>query len=146
MKKDPGPNGIKNIPLVLVMIINFTRDWNDIACEPTEECSWINSIIRVASTNGIEVTGPYKFWESNEKYFELDEEDEEDDKGRTLSEWRREVRGPFPLSLERREILTLHLQFKDYVSNHAKQNGKIGGNHYDITKFSKAEKRQYTYM
>jgi hypothetical protein len=101
LQRNPGSNGIRNISLVLAMFINFATDWNDIACEATEETAWINSIIRMARTKRIQVGGPFRFWDQNVKYFDL-EDNPEDKKGRTLEQWRSEVGLGFPPYFPRR--------------------------------------------
>jgi hypothetical protein len=90
-EKTAVPNSIKNIPVTLAMLINFTRSWIYITDESTDECAWINSIIRFSQEHDIEIGGPYKFWKGNETYFDLDDDDR-DKKGWSIVAWRTEVR------------------------------------------------------
>lgn len=120
------------------MFINFATDWNDIVCESTPETECINSVIRMARTKRIQVGGPFRFWVENMEYFDL-EDNPEGKEGRTLVEWRSEVDlcwSPYFQDDINRS--------KKYAHDHS-VDGKPGGSHYDISKFSKSERRQLQY-
>jgi hypothetical protein len=94
LKKEPGPDGIPNIAVILGMLICFAWNFDDIAGS-NDETSWVGSIIRTARGHGVEVGGPYKFKERVENV-DLDDDDEDDDeddefKLGTLGGWHAEV-------------------------------------------------------
>lgn len=166
----PENGGPKNISLILALFVEFVQSWDDIGDDNYEETAWVPRLGKLAKDNGIEIKGTYKFQERSEDLFEptektkkvrfknglnygipiiVDADSVDDDikysDDYSVKGWKEEVCPPTNLSKAYNK--TNHarkMQFKVYTKGHATNGGKtIGGTHYDLTKMSKADRREF---
>ncbi|PVH91953.1 hypothetical protein DM02DRAFT_677788 [Periconia macrospinosa] len=68
--------GLRNISIVLAMFVEFARSWINIGGDHHGETKWVPKVGRIAKENNIEIKGPYKFHERNQKILEPEPEQE----------------------------------------------------------------------
>jgi hypothetical protein len=56
------------------MFIEFARTWTDIGDDQWGETKWVPKVGKIARENNIEIKGPYKFHELNQKILEPEPE------------------------------------------------------------------------
>ncbi|KAF4448339.1 amine oxidase (flavin-containing) [Fusarium austroafricanum] len=110
---------IRNLGLVLFMLIRWGREALDYEISE-ESCSWIYKVIDLAEEAGIKFTAPHNFDTSFNEIME-----NRDGRAKQMKKWDN-VKWP--------------AKIKTYKSKH----GRLGGHEFDITKFSKAKREEYT--
>ncbi|KAI9842571.1 MAG: hypothetical protein M1830_007796 [Pleopsidium flavum] len=127
------------------------------------ETYWPREVVRISDKNGVEIKGPVGVEDTVKKLREEVEEngseisDEDDGKDKATSGGGKKSNGgkwtpKDDYEGEERQWFKWDwkLEFAAFYKDHRKQDeytGKyfLGGGHHDITKFSKADKKRYTY-
>ncbi|CAI6332929.1 unnamed protein product [Periconia digitata] len=73
--------GLRNLPLILALFVEFARAWNELGGEKSGgqygETKWVHKLAQLAKENKIEIKGPYKFHKHNRKQLEPELDSEE---------------------------------------------------------------------
>ncbi|CRG91972.1 Pc13g06040 [Talaromyces islandicus] len=143
----PENCGLQNISLILALFVEFANSWDSIGDDQDEEIAWVPKLAELAKHNNVEIKGPYNFQERNEHLFEpMDKIKKirlsDGDFGVSTIVNADEVDDDIKYS-DDYSVKGWKVEFKAYTKRHAAGGRKtIGGTHYDLTKMSKAEKRE----
>ncbi|KAF3404337.1 hypothetical protein DPV78_002234 [Talaromyces pinophilus] len=152
--KPEGDSGIRNIPTVLALFVQFAKTWISIGGDHYGETKWVSKVGKVARENGIEIKGPYKFHEVAEKMLKPVDENKPRQKKKVVRFDNGTWGIPKVVELYSDEddmairdngdysIKGWKEAFEDYSMDHGKgPNNTIGGSSYDITKLPQTKKR-----
>ncbi|EEA24912.1 hypothetical protein TMatcc_008014 [Talaromyces marneffei ATCC 18224] len=158
-RPEAGGSGIRNISTVLALFVQFARTWTSIGGDHYGETKWVSKVGKVAKENGIDIKGPYNFHQIAEAMLKP-EPPREEGKPKPKKQVIRFSDGtfgiPYVVEIDSDEdemairdsgdysVAGWKAAFKDYSKKHGKGvNSTIGGSSYDITRFTKAEKKKY---
>jgi hypothetical protein len=63
----PEHGELRNISVVLAMFVEFAKTWTELGRDFCGETKWVPKLGKIAKDNNIEIKGPYKFHERNQK-------------------------------------------------------------------------------
>jgi hypothetical protein len=70
----PENGGLRNISMVLALFVEFAGSWISMGGDIYGATKWVPKVGKIAKENGIEIKGPYKFHERNQKILEPEPE------------------------------------------------------------------------
>ncbi|KAJ4244998.1 hypothetical protein NW762_014204 [Fusarium torreyae] len=112
---------IRNLGLVLAMFVKWGRE-QATEYEFNEACgSWIYKVIELAEGANVHITGPDNFEETYDKILS-----DKAKKAKAMKRWD-------------------NVNWASKVKAYTSKRGKLGGNMFDITKFSPAERKKYSF-
>lgn len=70
----PENGELRNISVVLAMFVEFAKSWTELGGDFRGETKWVPKLGKIAKDNNIEIKGPYKFHERNQKLLQPESE------------------------------------------------------------------------
>ena len=70
----PENGELRNISVVLAMFVEFAKLWTELGGDIRGETKWVPKLGKIAKDNNIEIKGPYKFHERNQKLLQPESE------------------------------------------------------------------------